>query len=336
MTAASRPLDGWMMFMRPLSITLGIVAALLGSAAAVAQTWPLRPITLVVPFPAGPALDQVARLVAGKIAGPLGQPVVIENRTGANGTIGSNGVARSAPDGTTLLAATAGTHVTAVHLMKNLPYDPVKDFTPIIAAVEPVTCLAVAASLPVNSVPELIAYAKAHPQELSYGSSGVGSVFHLMGELFNQTAGVKIKHVPYRGVAPAMQDVIGGHIPMVFISVANADAAAKAGQVKILAVLEPARYSRLPNVPSMSEIIPAFRKPSSWFGFFGPPGLPQPVVMRLNTEMAKALREPEVVQSFEANGYAPIGGTPQQFADLLKDGIERYGAIIKAAGIQPE
>ena len=158
----------------------------------------------------------------------------------------------SAPDGYTLLAATAGTHVTAVHLMKSLPYDPIKDFTPIIAAVEPVTCLAVTASLPVNSVPELIAYAKAHPDELSFGSSGVGSVFHLMGELFNETAGVKIKHVPYRGVAPAMQDVIGGHIPMVFISVANADAAAKAGQVKILAVLEPERYSKLPNVPSMS------------------------------------------------------------------------------------
>jgi len=262
--------------------------------------------------------------------------VVIENRTGANGTIGSNGVARSAPDGTTLLAATAGTHVTAVHLMKNLPYDPVKDFTPIIAAVEPVTCLAVAASLPVNSVAELIAYAKAHPDELSYGSSGVGSVFHLMGELFNQTAGVKIKHVPYRGVAPAMQDVIGGHIPMVFIAVGNADAAAKAGQVKILAVLEPARYSKLPDVPSMSEIIPAFRKPSSWFGFFGPAGLPEPIVTRLNGEIGKALAEPELAKNFEANGYAPIGGTPQQFADLLKDGIERYGAIIKAAGIQPE
>jgi tripartite-type tricarboxylate transporter receptor subunit TctC len=185
-------------------------------------------------------------------------------------------------------------------------------------------------------VPELIAYAKSRPNELSFGSSGVGSVFHLMGELFNETAGVKIKHVPYRGVAPAMQDVIGGHIPMVFISVANADAAAKAGQVKILAVLEPTRYSRLPDVPSMSELIPAFRKPSSWFGFFGPPGLPEPIVARLNAEMNKALKEPDVVQSFDANGYAAIGGTPRQFADLINDGLARYGAIIKAAGIQPE
>src|SRR3954470_24452024 len=305
MPKQARPLNEWIRSMRLLSIALGMAATVLGNAAAAAQAWPSRPITMVVPFPPGPALDLVARQIGAKIAGPLGQAVVIENRTGANGAIGSNAVARSAPDGTTLLAATAGTHVTAVHLMKSLPYDPVKDFTPIIAAVEPVTCLALAASLPVNSVPELIAYAKQHPDELSYGSSGVGSVFHLMGELFNQTAGVKIKHVPYRGVAPAMQDVIGGHIPMVFISVANAEAAAKGGQVKILAVLEPARYSKLPDVPSMSEIIPTFRKPSSWFGFFGPPGLPSPIVDRLNAEMAKALTDPEVMKNMDVNAFSP-------------------------------
>lgn len=322
--------------MRSLSIVLVTAATLVGSAPTTAQNWPSRPITIVVPFPPGPAVDLVARQVAAKMAGPLGQAVVVENRTGANGTIGSNGVARAAPDGYTLLAATVGTHVTALHLIKNLPYDPIKDFTPIIAAVEPVTCLAVTASLPVNSVPELIAYAKAHPDELSFGSSGVGSVFHLMGELFNETAGVKIKHVPYRGVAPALQDVIGGHIPMVFISVSNAEPAAKAGQVKILAVLEPTRYSKMPDVPSISEIIPAFRKPSSWFGFFGPPGLPAPIVNRLNAEMSKALTDPDVVKNLDANAFAVIGGTPQQFADLLKDGIQRYGTLIKAAGVQPE
>jgi tripartite-type tricarboxylate transporter receptor subunit TctC len=157
-----------------------------------------------------------------------------------------------------------------------------------------------------------------------------------MGELFNETAGVKIKHVPYRGVAPALQDVIGGHIPMVFISVSNAEPAAKAGQVKILAVLEPTRYSKMPDVPSISEIIPAFRKPSSWFGFFGPPGLPAPIVNRLNAEMSKALTDPDVVKNLDANAFAVIGGTPQQFADLLKDGIQRYGTLIKAAGVQPE
>ncbi len=319
------------------AFAIASIGLLAGLSCAHAQSWqPSRPITMVVPFPPGPALDLVARLVAKKIEGPLGQTIVIENRTGANGTLGSAAVARARPDGETLLAATAGTHVTAVHLMKNLPYDPVTDFTPIVAAVEPVTCLAIHPSLPVNSVPELIAYAKAHPNELSFGSSGVGSVFHLMGELFNETAGVKINHVPYRGVAPAMQDLIGGHIPMVFISVANAEPAAKAGQVKILAVLEPTRYAKLPDVPSMSEIIPAFRKPSSWFGFVGPPHLPGGIVARLNTEMNKALHAADIVQNFDANGFAVIGGTPQQFADLIEDGIARYGAIIKSAGIQPE
>ena len=308
-----------------------------GVDTAVAQTWPAaRPVTMVVPFPPGPALDLVARLVGGKISDALGQTVVVENRSGANGTIGSSLVARATPDGYTLLAATAGTHVTAVHLMKHLPYHPLKDFAPIVAAVEPVTCLAVHSAVPVDTVEELIAYARSHPDELSYGSSGLGSVFHMMGELFNQTAGVRIKHVPYRGVAPAMQDVISGHIPMVFISVSNALPAMQTGRVKILAVLEPTRYPKLPHVRSMSEIVPAFQKPSSWFGFFGPAGLPREIVTRLNVEMVKALNASDVRGKLEDNGMTVIGGTPEQFGALMQDGIVRYGAIIKATGIQAE
>jgi tripartite-type tricarboxylate transporter receptor subunit TctC len=318
-------------------LALLLVTVCTGATPAAAQSWPAaKPITMVVPFPPGPALDLVARLVGGKMSEALGQTVVVDNRTGANGTIGSSAVARAAPDGYMLLAATAGTHVTAVHLLKNLPYDPLKDFTPIVAAVEPVTCLAVNSALPVNSVEELIAYAKARPDELSYGSSGVGSVFQMMGELFNQTAGVRIKHVPYRGVAPAMQDVVSGHIPMVFISVSNAVPAVQSGRVKILAVLEPTRYAKLPDIRSMSEIVPAFQKPSSWFGFFGPAGLPREIVTRLNAEMVKALKAPDVLAKLDDNGMAVIGGTPEQFAALMQDGITRYGAIIKAAGIQAE
>jgi len=308
-----------------------------GVDTAVAQTWPAaRPVTMVVPFPPGPALDLVARLVGGKISDALGQTVVVENRSGANGTIGSSLVARATPDGYTLLAATAGTHVTAVHLMKHLPYDPLKDFAPIVAAVEPVTCLAVHSAVPVDTVEELIAYARSHPDELSYGSSGLGSVFHMMGELFNQTAGVRIKHVPYRGVAPAMQDVISGHIPMVFISVSNAIPAMQTGRVKILAVLEPTRYPKLSQVRSMSEIVSAFQKPSSWFGFFGPAGLPREIVTRLNIEMVKSLNASDVRGKLEDNGMTVIGGTPEQFGALVQDGIVRYGAIIKATGIQAE
>src|SRR5215813_11435431 len=301
-----------------------------------AQTFPARPITLVVPFPPGPALDLVARLVGAKLANALGVSVVVENRTGANGTLGSNAVARAAPDGHTLLFATASTHVTAVHLMKNLPYDPVKDFSPIVAAVEPVTCLIVNGALPVNSVAELVAYAKARPGELNYGSSGVGSVFHLMGELFNQTAGVQINHVPYRGVAPALQDVIAGHIPMAFLSISNVLALGDNGSVKILAVLEPARFARRADIPSMSEAIPAFRKPSSWFGVFGPVGLPAPMVARFNGEIIKALAAADVKAKLDENGLSVIGGSPEDFRALMVDGMTRYGAIIRAAGIKPE
>ena len=322
---------------RRLAACVLVALPLAAAAPASAQPWPTaKPITLVAPFPPGPALDLVARLVGGRLAGALGQTIVVENRVGANGTLGANMVARAAPDGYAILATTASTHVTAVHLMKNLPYDPVKDFAPIIAAVEPVTCLAVNAALPVNSVQELIDYVRARPGQLSYGSSGVGSVFHLMGELFNETAGVKINHVPYRGVAPAMQDVVGGHIQMTFISVSNALGPMQEGRAKILAVLEPVRFAKLAQVPSMSEIVPAFRKPSSWFGFFGPAGLPAPIVMRLNAEIGKALHASDVLPVLEDNGLAVIGGSPEQFSALIDDSIERYGAIIRRAGIQPE
>lgn len=295
-----------------------------------------KPITMVVPFPPGPALDLVARLAGAKLADALRQPVVVENRTGANGTLGASAVARAAPDGHTLLFTTASTHVTAVHLMKGLPYDPLKDFAPIVAAVEPVTCLIVNGALPVNSVSELVAYAKARPGVLSYGSSGVGSVFHLMGELFNQTAGVQINHVPYRGVAPALQDVIAGHIPMAFLSISNALALGDTDSVKILAVLEPMRFARRADIPSMSEAVPAFRKPSSWFGVFGPAGLPASTAAKLNSEIVKALGAPDMKSKLDDNGMAVIGGTPEDFRALIVDGIARYGAIIKAAGVKPE
>jgi len=309
-----------------------MIAACAASPAA-AQTWPTRPITMVVPFPPGPALDLVARLVGAKLSDALGQSFVIENRTGANGMIGSSFVARAPADGYTLLMTTASTHVTAVHLVKHLAYDPLKDFTPIAAAVEPVTCLVVNSALPVNSVADLIAYAKAHPGELSYGSSGVGSVFHLMGELFNETAGVKITHVPYRGVAPALQDVVAGHIPMAYLSISNVIGLADQSSVKILAVLEPKRFAGRPQIPSMSEVLPAFRKPSSWFGLFGPAGLSREITTRLNAETVKALNAPEVLPRLNENGMSVIGGTPEDFKSLIEDGIARYGAIIKAAGI---
>jgi tripartite-type tricarboxylate transporter receptor subunit TctC len=302
-----------------------------------AQSWPTaKPITIVVPVPPGPTIDMIARLVAGKLSEALGQTVLVDNRSGANGMIGSAIVAHAAPDGYTLLAATPASHVTAVHLMKNLPVDPVKDFTPIMAAVEPVTALVVNAELPVNSVPELIAYAKANPGKLAYGSSGVGSVFHLTGELLNRAAGINITHVPYRGVSQPMQDTASGHIQMVHISLSSARGALASGKAKVLAILEPERYAKLPNVPSLSEILPGFRKPSTWFGFFGPAHLPPEILTRLSFEMRKAVTATEVRAKLEAQDLIVIADTPEEFAVLQKLGIEQFGEIIKAAGIQPQ
>jgi tripartite-type tricarboxylate transporter receptor subunit TctC len=319
------------------------LAAILGGAwfvsatAAPAQTWPhAKPITIVVPVPPGPTIDMLARMVAAKLQDSLGQTAIVENRAGANGMIGSTFVAHAPPDGYTLLAATPASHVTAVHLMKNLPVDPVKDFTPIMAAVEPVTALVVNADLPVNSVQELIAYAKANPGKLSYGSSGVGSVFHLTGELFNRVAGVNITHVPYRGVAQPMQDTAAGHIQLLHISLSSARGALASGKSKVLAILEPKRYDKMPNVPSLTEILPEFHKPSTWFGFFGPAGLPPDILARLNTGMRNAINAPDSRAKIAEGDMTIIADSPEQFAALQKDGIAKFGAIIKAAGIQPE
>jgi tripartite-type tricarboxylate transporter receptor subunit TctC len=321
---------------RAIAAILGGLCICAAHGPASAQSWPAaKPIAIVVPVPPGPTIDMIARLVAGKLSESLGQTVIVDNRSGANGSIGSSIVAHAAPDGYTLLAATPASHVTAVHLTKNLPFDPVKDFTPIMAAVEPVTALVVNAELPVNSVQELIAYAKANPGKLSYGSSGIGSVFHLTGELFNRIAGVDIIHVPYRGVSQPMQDTAAGTIQLLHISLASARGALESKKAKVLAILEPQRYAKMPNIPSISEIIPAFRKPSTWFGFFGPAKMPPEIVARLNAEMRKAITAPEVRAKLEAGDMTVLAGTPEEFAALQKDGIEQFGEIIKAAGIKP-
>jgi tripartite-type tricarboxylate transporter receptor subunit TctC len=302
-----------------------------------AQNWPqAKPITIVVPVPPGPSVDMIARLVAPKLSAALGQAVIVDNRGGANGTIGSGFVAKAAPDGYTLLAATPASHATAVHLMKNLPYDAVADFTPIMAAVEPVTALVVHAGLPVNSVQDLIAYAKANPGKLSYGSSGIGSVFHLTGELFNRAAGVEIAHVPYRGVAQPMQDVAAGHIQLMHISLSSARGALSSGKAKVLAILESQRYAKMPDVPSMSEILPGFRKPSTWFGFFGPAKLPPDIVTGLNAEMRKAIAAPDVRAKLESQDLIVIANSPDEFAALQKDSIAKFGEVIRTAGIKAE
>jgi tripartite-type tricarboxylate transporter receptor subunit TctC len=247
---------------------------------------------------------------------------------------GAARVARAEPDGYTFGVGNQGTHIFSQFLYKKPLYNPETDFAPIGLVVGNSKVLVVRKDLPVDNMKEFVDYARKNEAKMQYGSGGGGSATHVACVLLTSKIGApKITHVPYRGVAPAMQDVIGGHIPMVFISVSNAMAGVKQGSVKILAVLEPERYAKLPQVPSMSESVPAFRKPSSWFGFFGPAKLPPEIVSRLGTEMRKAIQDPDVRAKLEAADFAVIGDTPEQFAELLKDGIKRYGAIIKAAGI---
>jgi tripartite-type tricarboxylate transporter receptor subunit TctC len=320
-----------------------IVAVLLGAASllppgALAQSWqPTKPITIVIPFPPGPGLDLVVRLVGDKVSAAVGQPVVYENRTGASGSIAAEYVSRAAPDGTTLMAAATSTHATNVHLIKNLSYDPVKNFTPIVTSVETIGCLVVNRNVvPVNSVTELVDYAKNNPGKLSFGSSGAGSFFHLAGELFNQVAGVKMTHVPYRGSVAAFTDLVGGHIQVNFTQLSQAMAYRDNSALKVLAVLETVRFSAHPKFPSITEQLPDFRMPPTWNGIVGPAGLPAPVIARLNDEFNKALHVPEVKSKLEDYGYRVVGGTPEAFGKRIQGDIAFYRPIFKSVGIEPQ
>lgn len=316
------------------TILLGAVMAIVPHVA-MAQSWqPSKPITIVIPFPPGPGLDLVARMVGDKLSASIGQPVVYENRTGASGSIAAEYVARAAPDGTVLMAAATSTHATNVHLIKNLSYDPVTNFTPIVTSVETIGCLVVNTNVvPVKSVTELVEYARKNPGKLSFGSSGAGSFFHLAGELFNQVAGVKMTHVPYRGSVAAFTDLIGGHIQVNFTQLSQAMAYRDNPALKVLAVLETVRFSAHPQYPSISDELQGFRMPPTWNGIVGPAGMPAPIVARLNGEFVKALNIPDVKSKLEDNGYRVVGGSPEEFGKRISGDIAFYGPIFKSVGV---
>ena len=318
----------------PARLAVAVLAAVLATIAA-AQS-PSRPLKIIVPFPPGNGTDILARLMAPKMTAATGQAVIVENRGGANGMIGAEAVAHAAPDGTTILFTSPSTHVTALFLQKSLPYDPIKDFTPITAAVEPVTVMTINPSLPVNSVKELIAYAKANPGKLNYSSPGMGAVFHMAGELFKLGAGVDIVHVPYKGASPALAGVVAGEVSIGFNSLASVLPHMRSGKLKVLAVLEAKRYPGLPDVPSIAEALPGFEKPASWFGLFGPAGLPPQTLARLHDELVASLKDPDVHSRIDQLAMTVIANTPEQFSAMIRRGIDQYGKLIKAAGIQPE
>ena len=314
---------------------LVVGAMFFAGGAAVAQTYPDKPVRLVVPYAAGAAADQLARMVGERLTQGLGQTVIVDNRGGAGGTLGADNVAKSAADGYSIVLGTDASHATNIFLSKKFPYDPVKSFTPIAPAAVNHIVLVVHPSLPVKTVPELIAYTKANPKKLSFGSSGPGSAHHLAGELLNEKAGLDMVHVPYKGGGPAMTDLIGNSIPVLFASMATAKPHIDSGKIRALAVVEDKRFHGMPNLPTIGETVPGYAI-ASWFAFFGPTGLPPAVIGKLNTEINKALATPALREALEKAGMSATGGKPEELAALLKIELAQREKLVKAAGIEPE
>jgi tripartite-type tricarboxylate transporter receptor subunit TctC len=316
------------------SIVLAALAAV-APLSVQAQAWPARqPIKFVVPYPPGGASDVTARVLGAKLSESLGQAVVVENRPGANGIIALELVAKSAPDGYTILMANLGPNAINPGVYHKLPYDAVKDFTPItLTSVVPLIVL-VTPSLPVKSMPELIAYAKANPGKLSYASAGNGAANHLAGEMIKGMAGIKMVHVPYKGDSPAVPDVAAGTVSMMFPTVIAGMPHVKSGRMRAIAVTGAKRSASLPELPTVSEAGIAGFEAVSWGGVMGPAGLPPEIVNRLNGEINRILKLPDVAEKLSSLGAEIVGSTPDEFANYLKAEIGKWGKVAHANNIR--
>lgn len=300
-----------------------------------AETYPSRQITIVIGYTPGAVSDLAARTIAEGLRQEWGQPVVVENRAGSGGNIGAAYVARATPDGYTLMIGTDAQMASNMHLYRQIGFNPVKDFAPVTYAGANIICLAVNAELPIKTIADLIAYAKANPGKLSYGSSGVGSPHHLAGELLHQMAGIDIVHVPYKGGAAAVNDVLGGHISMAFLSLSAAVPQATSGRMRIIAMVEKTRYAAMPEIPIIGETVPGFEM-SSWVGVFAPTGTPPDIIAKLNGSIARVLTVPDIKERLGTLGLVAVGGKPEELAEVVKNGIKVRGELIRSAGIQPE
>ncbi|MDB5415442.1 MAG: Tripartite-type tricarboxylate transporter, receptor component TctC [Rubritepida sp.] len=312
-----------------------IAATLPLAAPALAQNrWPMRPITVIVAYPAGGANDIVARTTGEPMRAVLGQPLIIENRGGAAGTLGAGFAARATPDGYTLLMA-AGAHTLAPALQRNLTYDIVGDFRPISRVAASSFVLVTRNDLGAADVQALIAMARAAPGRLNYASSGAGAPPHLAAVLFQEMTGTRMEHVPYAGDTPAIADIVAGHVDLGFMSLAAAKALVDAGRMRALAVTDLERNPLYPDLPSVAESgLPGYEV-GTWWGLLAPRGTPDIVIDRMNEAVLYALRQPEVTARFTELGLTPVGSTPEEFAVRIRDDVERFGRIVRSAGISP-
>jgi len=302
---------------------------------AFAQTYPARPIRIVVPFPAGGIADIYSRLIGARWSESWGQPVVVENRTGAGGNIAADLVAKSAPDGYTLVMGSIGTHAVNVTLFSKLPYDPVRDFAPVALCVDAEGLLALNPSVPAANVQELIALARAKPGALSYASAGAGTASHLAGELFKSMAKVDLLHVPYKGNVPAITDLLAGQTSLIFATMPTVLPHTRAGRLRALATTGEARAAATPELPTVAETLPGFVV-NNWVGLFAPAGTPADIVARLNAETRSFMQSKEITARLTAEGARFVPMTPEQFGAFVKAEIAKWASVVKASGAKAD
>ena len=315
-----------------LTLLAGTLALFLGTSAH-AQNYPNKPIRLVVTFPSGGAPDILARLFSEKAQ--LGQPVVVDNKPGAGGNIGADFVAKSAADGYTLVLGTVGTHSINGSLYEKMPYDMVKNFAPVSLIASAPNLLVVNNNVPVKNVPEFIAYLKANPDKLSFGSPGVGTSVHVSGELFKSMTGTKMTHVPYKGRQFAIPDLVGGSIQLMFDNMPSALPMAREGKIRAIAVTTAKRSSAAPEIPTVAETVPGFEA-TTWFALFAPAGTPKPVVDRLNAEVLRVFRLPDVAERLKTLGLEAVLSSPEELASYQASEITKWTKVVKESGARAE
>jgi len=315
---------------------LAVLMAVMVAASAQAQDWPSRPVRVIVPFPSGGGADIFARVVSRKLQENTGQPFIADNRAGASGIIGSELVARAAPDGHTLVLGTTGTHATNPAVFPKLPYHPLRDFTPITILADAPFVLLVNPKLPASTLAEFIAWARANPAQYTYGSSGIGSSAHLGFELFNLMAGVKGTHVPYKGLPIAMADTIAGQLAVTWNSISAAGPAVRAQQVRALGIGSLKRSGLMPEVPTIGESGLQGYELGSWYAFLGPAGMRPALVARLHAQSVRALQDPAMRQQFAALGAEAVGNTPAEFRALLEKDLAKWAKVAREASVKAE